>query len=239
MTFEKQFTLFVEAFGGERIPETSDGASADHFLGLRTFIAELKVLSGDRTEAINAQVHKMIREWVISDPDTARAFAKRNPKAIQLREMPPAIQQKWINLLKKNLEQYVRSANRQIRSTKLLYSLPGARGLLIIFNAADHYHAHPESFRLIIAELIRKKKPDGSLRYPNINGLTYFSYETVKSHKEQMSFWANGQFQHSPEDDISDVKEMQARLQASWYAYISIRDGRIVRNHRDLPSESS
>jgi hypothetical protein len=231
VTFEREFTAFIQIFGGEKISETSEGATADFFLGQRSFVAELKVLSGDRTQTINTQVEKMVREWVISDPDGAREFVRRNPKAIELRQMPPEIRERWMTLLKKGLEQYVKSANRQIRSTKSRYKLPTARGLLIVFNEADHYHAHPDSFRRVIAEILRKRKPDGTLRYTNIDGLTYFSYETVKAHGKQMSFWANAQFPHSPEDDCSDVKEMQARLQSSWYAYVSIRHGRLVRNH--------
>ena len=237
MTFEEEFTAFVKLFGGEKIPETGTNPIADFFFCQREFIGELKVLSADRTQTTNERVQNLVREWISADPERAKEFVKRSPGAIELRQMPTEIQDKWLEILRDMLEQYVKAANKQIGSTKVQYGLRNARGLLLIFNEADQYHTHPDSFRRVIATLVRKRKQDGTLRYPNINGMTFFSYESVKSHREQMSFWANAQFPHSPDDDYSGMVWMQAQLQKAWYAYISIRDGRPVRNNRDVPNE--
>ena len=53
---------------------------------------------------------------------------------------------------------------------------------------AELYHDHPDSYRRLIADILRKRSPDGSLRYSHIHGGVYFSAGDVKSREEKMYF---------------------------------------------------
>ena len=128
-------------------------------------------------------------------------------------------------------EGLVRDANRQIRDTKARLQLSSTKGIILIANESNLYHDHPDSFRQLVAEVLRKRTPDGRLRFPYINGAVYFSLKNVVSRDEGMYFWANLQIQQTPEEDVSSIAAFQKDLQQAWYNYIEKTIGVQVRQH--------
>jgi DNA phosphorothioation-dependent restriction protein DptG len=97
---------------------------------------------------------------------------------------------------------------------------PDSKGLLLIFNQGNPLHNRPKDFRLLLVSVLRKRKPNKERKFPHIHGLEYFSYETVKTERENMSFWAPVQIQSEPNEDVTQMKGFQKELQQGWYSLV-------------------
>jgi hypothetical protein len=93
---------------------------------------------------------------------------------VLIRDMPQEISNAWIKWLKAPLDVLIRDANRQIRDTKERLNLNSAKGMILIANESNMYHDHPDSYRRLIADILRKRTFDGNLRYSHIHGGVYF-----------------------------------------------------------------
>jgi DNA phosphorothioation-dependent restriction protein DptG len=107
--------------------------------------------------------------------------------------------------------------------------MPEAKGLLLVFNQANALHNRPNDFRLLTASVLRKRDKDSVRRFPHIHGLVYFSYDTVKSEKENMNFWAALQLKTDPDEDLTPMADFQRELQEAWYAFVEQKWGKKVR----------
>jgi DNA phosphorothioation-dependent restriction protein DptG len=150
---------------------------------------------------------------------------------LEIAKAPKEISDSWLEILKAPIENFIKDANRQIRSTKQRLGSPDAKGLLLIFNQGNLLHNRPQDFRLLMVSVLRKRKPNRELKFPHIHGLVYFSYETVKTAKESMSFWAPVQLQTEPGEDVTPMQDFQKDLQQEWYAFVQNHSGRTVRQH--------
>jgi hypothetical protein len=229
--FESFFHEFVKDFGGEVLPEAQDGYTADYFFRSQGIVAELKTLTIDQTEEMDRKLTPRVLEWVRKNGQMPRGFTQGREYSVAFKDMPREIQISWLNLLKASVEGWVRDANRQIRDTKHRMNLCSAKGMMLIANGSNLYHDHPDSFRRLIAEVLRKRTPTGDLRFPHINGAVYFSFDDVKSRDEGMYFWANLQMKQAPDEDTTPTATFQAELQQGWYRYIQKFIGVEVRQH--------
>jgi len=221
--FESFFCEFVKDFGGEVLPEAQDGYTADYLFRSQNIIAELKTLTVDQTDDINRKLTPKVLEWIRKNGQIPTGLIKDREHIVAFKDMPSEIQLCWLKLLKASVEGLVRDANRQIRDTKHRMHLHSSRGMMLIANGSNLYHDHPDSFRRLIAEVLRKRTPTGDLRFPHINGAVYFSFDDVKSRDERMYFWANLQMKHAPDEDTSPVATFQAELQQGWFIGIEVR----------------
>jgi hypothetical protein len=226
--FEAIFRDFVRGFGGEVLPESSDSKIADYLFRNQNIVAELKCLVCDQTEQMNAKVTQVVKD-VVKQDEGLLSLCDGKPLAIA--EAPKEISDLWLQILVSPLENVVRDANRQIRSTKERMNLPSAKGLLLIFNQGNMLHNRPQDFRLLIAKILRKKTPSKELKFTHIHGVVYFSYETVRTQRQDMSFWAPMQIQVTLNEDITPMEQFQKALQQGWYAYVEKKSGRPVRQH--------
>jgi hypothetical protein len=136
------------------------------------------------------------------------------------------------------MDTLVRDSNRQVRDTKIRMGLPAAKGMILIANQSNFYHDHPDSFRRLIAEILRKRTNSGALRYPHINAAVYFSFQGVMSRDEGMNFWANLQMKQAPDEDVSSIIRFQKHLQQAFYQYIEKTTGIKVRQHARTASSA-
>jgi hypothetical protein len=226
--FEQLFREFVTEFGGEVLPEPSDSKIADYLFRKENIVAELKCLVLDQTAPMNTKLTGVVKDLVKQNENLLTLC---DGKPLEIAKAPREISDPWLDILTAPLEGIVENANRQIRSTKARLDLPTAQGLLLIFNYGNPLHNRPKDFRLLLAKVLRKKLPNKELRFTHIQGVVYFSYETVKTQEQNMSFWAPMQVQVAPEDDMKPMERFQKVLQQGWYAYVEKISGKPVRQH--------
>jgi len=224
--FEGVFKEFVTGFGGEVLPETPGSKTADYLFRQQNTIAELKCLMEDQTDATDKKVKEMALEWIRKNG----ALPEYDGAYISIATAPKEMADEWLRILKAPIERVIGSANRQIRETKKHLNRPDALGLLFVFNQANPLHDHPKDFRLLLGEVLCKRDSTRQLRFPHIDGVVYFSFETVKSDPEQMSFWAPMQLRETLEQDVTAMQTFQRQLRDAWYAFVETHFGKKVRN---------
>lgn len=224
--FEMVFRDFVKGFGGEVLPETSDNKTADYLFPKHNIIAELKCLMQDQTEAMTKKVAQAVRDWWKNGGKIPEGYDANQP--LEISTAPKEIADQWLEILKAPIENCIRDANRQIRETKHGLDMPDAKGLVLFFNQGNSLHSRPKDFRLLAGSVLRKRDKDKELRFPHINGLIYFSYETIKTEKEKMNFWAPMQIKHG-EEDVTPMSDFQKELEQGFYAYVEKKYGKTVR----------
>jgi hypothetical protein len=226
--FESIFRKFVTGFGGEVLPETSDSKVADYLFRKQNIVAELKCLMQDQTEAMNQRVLKIVLEWI-------KAHNKFPPgydgEFLEIAKVPRELSDKWLDILRSPVENFIRDANRQIRQTKIRLGISDAKGLLLVFNQQNLLHNRPKDFRRLIESVLLKRDGERRLRFQNINGVVYFSFESVKSDVEQMSFWAPMQVRESLTEDVTPMQTFQRELRDAWYAFVEVHFGKKVRQY--------
>jgi len=224
--FEMVFREFVSAFGGEVLPEPSDTKIADYAFRKQNVVAELKCLMEDQTDAMNQKVTQAARDWWRKHRKIPSGYDSSKP--LEIATAPKEIADRWLEILKTPIENFIRDANRQIRETKKRLNMPDAKGLVLIFNQANSLHNRPKDFRLLTASVLRKRDKDKVRRFPHIHGLVYFSYDTVKTETENMNFWAPLQLTDGNED-VTPMKDLQRELEHAWYAFVEKKWGKTVR----------
>ena len=226
--FETVFGEFVTEFGGEVLPEPSDTKIADYLFREQGIVAELKCLMEDQTDAMNRRLTPIVQGWYKKHRRLPPGY---DGNFLEIAKAPKEISDPWLEILKAPIENFIRNANRQIRSTKQRLDLPDAKGLLLIFNQGNLLHSRPQDFKVLMVSVLQKRKPNRERKFPHIHGLVYFSYETVKTEKEQMSFWAPVQLQSEPNEDVTPMKNFQKELQQRWYSFVEEHSGKTVRQH--------
>jgi hypothetical protein len=226
--FEAVFSEFVADFGGEMLPEPSDAKIADYLFRKQNIVAELKCLMCDQTEEMNKKVTRVAQEWYRKHRKLPSGYDGR---VLEIAKAPKEISNRWLEILKAPIENFIKDANRQIRSTKQRLNLADAKGLLLIFNQGNPLHNRPKDFSLLLGSVLRKRKPNKERKFTHIHGLVYFSFETVKTEKERMSFWAPVQLKTEPGEDVTAIRDFQKELEQAWYAFVEKNSGRIVRQH--------
>lgn len=182
----------------------------------------------DQTEAMCRKLTPILQRWYKKHRRLPSGY---DGKFLEIAKAPKDISDPWLEILKAPIENFIKDANRQIRSTKQRLNLLDAKGLLLIFNQGNPLHNRPKDFSLLLASVLRKRKPTKERKFSHIRGLVYFSYETVKTEKERMSFWAPVQLKTEPGEDVTAMKDFQNDLQQAWYAFLENNSGRTVRQH--------
>jgi hypothetical protein len=149
------FNAFVRAIGGERVEALIDlknpPANADYFFRSENVIVELKALEKETFgESHRQKTAELFADWhrrgLLMVYGTAR---------FDMARLPPVCQQEWLNLLGKPVQKNILSAaNAQIRETKRLLNVPGAKSVLLVasdgnFDLKPHT-IHP--FALAVAD---------------------------------------------------------------------------------------
>jgi hypothetical protein len=225
--FELLFRDFVSGFGGEVLTETSDGKIADYIFRQHNIVAELKCLMEDQTQAMNKKLTQAVRNWWRKGGMMPAGYDSSKP--LEIATAPKEIADRWLEILKAPIENFIRDANRQIRATKSRLNLPDAKGLLLVFNQGNALHNRPKDFRLLMASVLRKRDKEKERRFPHIHGVVYFSYDTIKTEQESMNFWAALELKTGANEDLTPMTDFQNELQQAWYAFVEKKWGKRVR----------
>jgi hypothetical protein len=74
----------------------------------------------------------------------------------------------------KGLEASFADADKQTRDTREIFSIPDAVGMLVVLNVSAPT-LHPDLVRYGLSEVLKKRRGDGSIRYPNNDGVLMIS----------------------------------------------------------------
>jgi hypothetical protein len=209
--FEATFKKFVKEFPGELVAE-SDVRNADFFFPQDNIVAELKTLQEDARQEYEIKLRDRAADW-----QRRRLMLIYGTVSISLETVPEVCQREWLGILQPPIENIIRKANRQIRSTKQSKNCLDARGLLLIANDGNFLHTSPNDYMILVARILGKRDQKGQPRFPHIHGVVYFSYR-IRSRDEGLPFWAPGYVKRGGDPAMT---EFQQRLRLGWFSYLS------------------
>jgi hypothetical protein len=210
--FEVTFRECVKSVGGEVLPENA-ARSADFLFSPDNVVVELKTLQEDARREHAEKLQFLVNDWM--KRGLMLVFGRA---VISLPKLNPVCQREWLEVLQAPVENIVRDANRQIRSTKQATGRQSARGLLLIANDGNFLHTSPIDYMNIVARVLKKKTSTGTLRFPNIHGVAYFSYR-IPSAAERTPFWVAGTVDDPTRD--TEMCNFQLKLQNGWFDHVS------------------
>jgi len=217
-SLEDRFLDFIRTIeGAEFVDELELSAAqkeaqkADFFFSDRTVICELKSLKTNTEPKIEPllEPYRGTETWPVF-------YGNWNVSKI-LKHLPDSekINRKLINAVSSSAHGAIRSANQQIRSTKKLFSIPDAGGLLVLLNDSVQVLG-PDLLLKRVGEILRKRKPNGDLQFPEID-VTWILTEThlVKLHKNLVGLPA-GIIADWNSAEIIPVADLVETLQPLW-----------------------
>lgn len=144
-------------------PGFSEEKRADFFVEDRKVVVELKSLESDPEQKIHEEIAKHRHR------DEFPLFYGEMEVNKVLKHLPDgqAIMQKMFEKISRSIEQSFRSADRQIKSTKSIFDLPDALGLLILLNE-DLSVLSPEIVSQKVSLLLTRKEQNGSFHYKDV-----------------------------------------------------------------------
>lgn len=210
----------VDSLLPEKDPQRPE--NADYLFQYDNVIAELKTLQQAFTPAYYAKVNALLNSW--SRRGLIRVYGR---VSLNFRRLPLICQQEWLRLLTSSLQRVILGADKQIRTTNATLNRTEAQGLLLLANDG-HFNVDPYNLISLATAILRKRNPDGSLQYSSINAASFFSASMLVSAPGlalPSFFWFNG-----VRESVNDaVREVQAKLEASWYEWLSRQLGFPVR----------
>lgn len=142
---------------------------ADYLLWDRQIIVEQKVLLDDPADKPQKFVNELMKRGRILAYGTAstnRIFAGMHDGDEQKRRMFLSVT--------KGLEASFAAADKQTRDTRKIFSIPDAVGMVVILNVSSPT-LHPDLVRYGLSQVLLKRRDDGSIRYPNNDGVVMIS----------------------------------------------------------------
>lgn len=151
-------------------PTQRASEKADFFLNSRAVVCEVKKLQSDT----KAKIDRLL-EPVLVDKN-APIFYGEWPLEKILKHYPNGeqIRREVFDAVTSAVQTFVRKANRQIRTTKEVFGLPQAGGVLVVVNDLVEVLS-PEVLTHKIDELFRKRTPSGQFQFPEIEGVWILS----------------------------------------------------------------
>ncbi len=143
---------------------------ADYFLRDRSVIVELKDLVDDREQLVRG----VLADWHQRPgwPTTYRDFDIQD--FLKLHPQRAEINRDLSGAFVRSLENVVRDANAQIRSTRSTFALPDAQGVLFLVNDSVDL-LDPKVVGTTLSHLLARRDVDGSPRFPHVESIVVFS----------------------------------------------------------------
>jgi hypothetical protein len=116
-TFEAEFKAFVEAFGGEVVPEEATARSADYVFRKYNVVAELKCLVVDQTAELENKLSGIIEGFrpvtpLQPDPNVSLLHCTGKDGAKFDIPFDEKFQRAWSNALNATIESRIRDATK-------------------------------------------------------------------------------------------------------------------------------
>lgn len=210
--FEQRFTDFIILQGGERVTDLLQKGkdaplNADYLLWNRSVIAELKAISVDHFSDTNIseKLERLRRGWV------HRGLMPLPPPGqslISFGGLPISEQRKGVNAIYAHLQASIAKASRQIRSTRRVFNLPEAKGLVIIANLADRALLPETAFDAL--DYIFSQHQNGTF-----HSFVFLSPSVNHRSGDPAALWMSGST--SPPDGVND--ELLSQLSKAWHSY--------------------
>jgi hypothetical protein len=167
-SLEGHFRTVVKSLGGELLPE-GQGKSADFFFAKENIVVEFKTLEEEAAQEHAKKLQGLVNGWM-----KRGLFVAYGRPVLSLQKLNAPLQREWLKLLQSPVQEIVRKANRQIRSSKQSLGAQEAKGLLIIANEGNLLHTSPRDYMMLVARVLQRKT-DGKPQFPHISGVIYFS----------------------------------------------------------------
>ncbi|HAW57809.1 MAG TPA: hypothetical protein DCX03_02140 [Bacteroidales bacterium] len=175
---ESFFNEYVEYFGGQVISKREDNLddrpNADYLFKSEKVIAELKCFQKDlfNNEEDISRIMNFLDRWVerklIKQADKLKIILGSKKLSIEC----------YYDLLSactKTIDRALHKANKQIQESKRTFSLPDAKGLVLLCNDGN-YFVQNDIFLGLIANLMSKKYIES-----DIDGFVYFTINQVST----------------------------------------------------------
>lgn len=216
---EEAFNEFVKEFGGELVSElvgknlTFD--NADYLFRNEAVVAELKCLEKDtfRAEEHKRKLNELYKKWLREGTIKPLGFGRF---VINTQDLPLKCQHDVANLVKPPVERIVKKASNQIKQTKAHFSLPHAKGLLLLANDGN-YSLEADAVMYTLHRILKTQ-------YPSINSVVYFTVNmdaSMPGVDRDMLVWVNAN-----RDLVEEVpKDFMARLGDGWMKFFARKIG--------------
>lgn len=216
---------FLTTVGAEVIPESNQFRCADYIFQDENVVVEQKTLQEEALSTHRRKLQPRVDEWM-----RRRRVIAYGRTVLELRKVPYDCREEWLRLLQAPVENIIRDANDQVRSTKAHRQLPTAKGLLLIVNEGNLLYQTPADYLAMVARVLRKKTPDQQVRFADIDGAVYLSMRPFLDGMQPV--WQAGFV------DMSDTKlrAFVDGLQQQWFAFVS--RGRLVAGGQSTGSVS-
>lgn len=215
---ENFFNEYVEYFGGKVISKDEnnldDRPNADYLFRKQNVIAELKCFQKDlfNNEEDIPRLLNFLDKW-----EEQKSINQEDKLAIILgfKQLPKEC---YIDLLKaceKTIDRVLHKANKQIKESKKTFSLPTAKGLVLLCNDGN-YFVQNDTFIGIIANLMSRKYMDS-----DIDGFVYFTInQTSRMSGSDLdwSLWCPLYRQENDEEFGDFVNELGFKLNNDFYS---------------------
>jgi|SRR5579862_11896 len=180
----------VEAFGGELVeylmPTVNPPEQADYLFRSVEAIGELKCLENDvLNDNHRAKLARLVMDWI-------RRGLIEPAESITLDShlVPEPCRREWLALLRTPIQQVIKDANRQIRSTKHVLNFPSAKGIFFLANEA--VSLPPQELMNLVHRVLSCRKTDGAAMYSNIDWIVLFTVNHpawLRDAKRRAHYW--------------------------------------------------
>lgn len=173
---EEFFNEYVEFFGGQLISKLphnlSDRPNADYLFKDHNVIAELKCFQKDlfnESEDI-PRIFKLLDKW-----ERQRLIKPEEKVSIVLgtKKLPNECYKDMLDACLKTIDRAVYKGNKQIAESKSTFSMPDAKGLLLLCNDGNYFLQNSELIGLVATIMQRKYLKS------DIDGVAYFTIKQV------------------------------------------------------------
>jgi hypothetical protein len=191
--------------------------NADYYFPSEDVIVELKCFEKDLFSD-PADVDRLFR--IVERHGNTVTGQEAVQWALGLELLPPEYRRDMLSLARRSVEEAVRTANEQIKSTKQALRRPSARGLVFLANDGN-YFLQPAEAVALISKLMEQR-----FRASEIDGFVYFTANTVAEVPgvdHQLTYWIPA---YREEGDV--LGDFVDRLGARWQNFSSRKIGEHV-----------
>jgi hypothetical protein len=197
-----------------------DKRRADYLLWERQVIIEQKILVVDPADRPQKFVDELIQRGRIL------AYGRLSVERI-FAGLPDGdeLKSKMIRGITKGVEDSFAGADKQTRDTREIFSIPDAIGIVLILNVSAPT-LHPDLVRYGLSQVLKKKREDGSIRYPNNDGVVMIS----EAHTDISSRGRGAPCFSSPTPNTKSEQAVRAFSDAIIHAWTAFNKVPLVRH---------
>lgn len=226
---EASFNEFVVELGGQLVsdlmPATpSRPLNADYYFPVDGVIVELKCFEKNLFNCYE-DVPRIL-SIIERHRDSGAVSGYKGLRWVLGQEhIPQEYRRDMLSLARRHIEDVIRKADKQIRSTKALLNLPNARGLVLLANDGN-YFSHPAEAVALICQVMQEHFLESS-----VDGFVYFTVNVVAKAPgtdRELAFWIPV---YRKEGD--EVGSFVNRLGSEWNSFYARKVG------QDMPKFQS